>query len=127
MARLAWIALGGAAGTLCRYWLAGWMVARLGPAFPYGTLAVNLLGSLLLGVLAGVGATSDRIGPTLMLALSTGFMGGFTTFSTFSLDALKLLQAGQPGLAAAYIGGTLAGGLFGVWVGYAIGSAGARA
>jgi CrcB protein len=127
MSKLAWIALGGAAGTVCRYLVSAWLLAALGAAFPYGTLAVNLLGSFLLGVLYGVGSTSDRIGSTLMLALSTGFMGGFTTFSTFSLDTLKLVQGGQLGVAAAYVGGTLVGGLVGVWLGYALASAGARA
>lgn len=116
--RIAGIAAGGAAGTLCRYYVAAWMLARYGGAFPYGTLTVNLVGSLLLGVLFGVGSASTWIGPTLMLALTTGFMGGFTTYSTFSLDLFKQLQAGSYGAAAAYLALTLGAGLAGTAGGY---------
>lgn len=77
-----------------------------GPAFPWGTLTVNVLGSLLMGLLAGWLAFKDGEGwsQPLRLFLATGVLGGFTTFSAFSLDAVLLWERGEAGLAAAYAG-----------------------
>lgn len=112
---IVWLALGGAAGTLARYAVATALAAWLGAAFPYGTLAVNLVGAFALGALA-----SSSAGPTLTLTLGTGFLGGFTTYSTFSLDTVKLLQGGHYGLAATYVGITLVGGLLGTAAGLSL-------
>lgn len=92
MVRLLVIGLGGALGTLARYAVGLWCQRRMGSAFPYGTLAVNVVGSLLLGVVMQLGATTDLLSPTARLALGTGVMGGFTTYSTFNYETLKLLQ-----------------------------------
>jgi fluoride exporter len=94
MERFLWICLGGALGTGARYLLSGGVLKLLGSSFPYGTLAVNLLGSFLLGGLMHVGLTSDAISPTLRIALATGALGGFTTYSTFSYETMRLLQEG---------------------------------
>jgi fluoride exporter len=94
MSRFFWICVGGAAGTGARYVLSGCALVILGTAFPYGTLFVNLLGSFLLGVLMHVGLTTQLLSPTLRLALTTGVMGGFTTYSTFNYETLKYLQDG---------------------------------
>ncbi|MEQ1568970.1 MAG: fluoride efflux transporter CrcB [Myxococcota bacterium] len=117
-----WIALGGAAGTVARYYVSAAMVRLVGPALPAGTFTVNLVGSFLLGVLFAIGSGSDRIGPTVMLALSTGFMGGFTTYSTFSLETFKLAQAGEWGAAAGYVGLTVVSAFAGTAAGYALGA-----
>jgi len=97
------------------------MVDALGPAFPYGTFTVNLVGSFLIGLLFAIGPSSPWIGPTTMLALTTGFLGGFTTYSTFSLETFKYLQASAWSSAAAYVAitvlGCLAGTVAGFWVG----------
>ncbi len=95
------VALGGALGASARY-LAGVTAIRLiGPGFPWATLFVNIAGSFLMGVLVVVLAhySGNRMAPFLM----TGLLGGFTTFSAFSLDALTLFERGQTGLAAGYV------------------------
>ncbi len=99
LAKLLWIAIGGALGTVARY---GTTVA-LKPwseAFPYGTLIVNLLGCLLIGVLHGLFADRWIVRDEVRLALTVGFLGGFTTFSTFALDNALLLTRGNLARAA---------------------------
>lgn len=112
------VALGGAIGASGRY-LTGVATLRVfGHGFPWGTLVVNVLGSVLMGalvvVLAHKGGT--RFAPFLM----TGVLGGFTTFSAFSLDALTLYERGQTGLAATYVAGTLVLTLGGIGLGIAL-------
>ncbi|WP_372604047.1 fluoride efflux transporter CrcB [Actibacterium sp.] len=102
---LAQVALGGAIGASCRY-LTGLGATRLmGHGFPWGTLTVNIVGSFLMGalvvVLAEKGGT--RYAPLLM----TGMLGGFTTFSAFSLDAITLFERGQVAVAAVYVGASV--------------------
>ena len=92
--RFLWICLGGAFGTGARYLLSGWMLRVCGPAFPYGTLAVNAIGSFLLALLMVLGVETTLLSPTLRLALTTGLMGGFTTYSTFSHETLQYFQEG---------------------------------
>jgi len=101
MGTLFQVALGGALGASGRY-LTGVAAMRLmGPGFPWGTLAVNVIGSFVMGVIVVVlgHLSANRLAPFLM----TGLLGGFTTFSAFSLDALTLWERGQQGLAAAYV------------------------
>ncbi len=92
--RLFWICLGGAAGSGTRFLVAGWVTGLFGAEFPYGTLVVNVLGSFLLGVVMHVGLTTDLLAPTLRLALATGFLGGFTTYSTFNYETLQYVEQG---------------------------------
>jgi CrcB protein len=101
MATLLQVGLGGALGAVARY-LTGIAAMRLtGPGFPWATLTVNVAGSFLMGALVVILAqySANRLAPLLM----TGVLGGFTTFSAFSLDALTLWERGQAGLAAAYV------------------------
>ena len=107
MARLLWICLGGAVGTGARYLLSGWLLRWLGPAFPYGTLAVNGLGSFLMGVLMHLALSTGSFSPTLRLTLTTGVLGGFTTYSTFNYETLQLFQEGAWLLGLANLGVTL--------------------
>ncbi|WP_437971009.1 fluoride efflux transporter CrcB [Sorangium sp. So ce260] len=92
MERWFWIGLGGAAGTLARYGLSTWCQQRFGAGFPYGTLAVNVIGSFLLGVILQIAAMTELLSPTLRLGLSTGVMGGFTTYSSFNYETIKLFE-----------------------------------
>ncbi len=117
MDRLLLIALGGAAGTLARYGLTVWAQQRLGEGFPYGTLAVNLVGSFLLAVIMQISLSSDLISPTMRLALGTGVMGGFTTYSTFSYDSFRLVQDDAWPAAITNVLGTVVGCLLATMLG----------
>jgi CrcB protein len=92
MVRFFWICLGGAIGTGARYLLSGWLLRVAGPGFPWGTLAVNIVGSFLLGLLMHVSLTSELLPPTVRLVLTAGVVGGFTTYSTFNYETLRLFQ-----------------------------------
>jgi CrcB protein len=114
--------LGGGAGSLVRY-LAGLGMARWSQHVPAGTFAINVLGSLLLGVLFGFTYAHEfRHERELTLLLGTGFLGGFTTFSTFELEGFSLLSNGQLGAGAGYLIGSVAAGLaavaLGAWLGH---------
>lgn len=89
------IALFCAGGGLARYYLSGWVYGLLGRAFPYGTIAVNIIGAYLIGLIMELGLRSTVISDTLRLGLTVGFLGGLTTFSTFSYETFSLLEDGQ--------------------------------
>lgn len=110
------VALGGAAGSVARY-LTVLGAARLAPGFPLGVMAANVLGSFLIGVLF-VALTGPRaaLSPLLMV----GMLGGYTTFSSFSLDALRLWEGGQAGVALGYVLGSVLLSLAGVAAGAAL-------
>ncbi len=95
MKTAATIALFCAGGGLARYYLSGWVHSLLGRAFPYGTFAVNIIGAYLIGLIMELGLRSTVISDTLRLGLTVGFMGGLTTFSTFSYETFRLLEDGQ--------------------------------
>ena len=121
MARFLWICLAGAAGTGARYLMSTWISRASGPAFPWGTLAVNLLGSFLLGVVMEVGLATGALSPTLRLTLATGLLGGFTTYSSFNYESLQYLRSDSWLLASINVGATvlgcLAAGILGIWAG----------
>jgi CrcB protein len=121
MERLLFVCLGGAVGTGARYLVAGWAQKALGAGFPYGTFAVNLVGSFLLGLLMVVGVSSESISPTLRIAVTTGAMGGFTTYSTFSYETMRYVQEGAYGLAALNVSLTLVVCLLASFAGVAVG------
>lgn len=114
------VALGGALGAVLRYQTGGAVARWLGPsaaaAFPWATLAVNVTGSFAMGLLAGWLARHDGAEGWRLL-LGVGLLGGFTTFSAFSLELLGLIERGAPGLALAYALVSVAAGLAGLWLG----------
>jgi len=116
---LSWTAvlLGGAAGSGLRYAVALALPARGAAAFPVGTLTVNLLGCLLIGMGAALLGPSSAISPHLRVGLMVGLLGGFTTFSSFGLETLRMIQAGHFGAAALYVGLSNMAGLAAVWLG----------
>jgi CrcB protein len=107
MARFFWVCVGGAVGTGARYVLSGWVLSRLGGSFPYGTLAVNVTGSFLLGALMHVSLASGLVSPALRAVLGIGLMGGFTTYSTFNYETLEYLREGAWLLGVANVGVTV--------------------
>ncbi|MEO8504411.1 MAG: fluoride efflux transporter CrcB [Acidobacteriota bacterium] len=121
MSRLLWICLGGAVGTAGRYLLGDWLLRVAGPAFPWGTLAVNLLGSFLLGVIMQIALTTNWISPTLRLTLGIGVMGGFTTYSSFNYETLRLFQGGAWLFAAVNLTATVVGCLLAGVLGLSLG------
>ena len=104
-----YIAAGGLIGTLSRYYLQGWIQQRAGSAFPLGTLAINLAGSLVLGFVLRLATGATVITPEWRAALTIGFCGAFTTMSTFSYESVRLLGDGEYWYAGLYIGGTVLG------------------
>jgi CrcB protein len=117
MDKLLWVVLGGGVGSGARYLVSLGAARWLGPDLPFGTFAVNVLGSLLLGLILAHPAFT----PSLRIALGTGVMGGFTTYSTFNAETLRMIERGSYGLAATYACITfvvcLAGGAAGSWLG----------
>jgi CrcB protein len=109
MTRLLWIGLAGAMGTVTRYLVGLWAGRALGAGFPYGTLFVNLAGCFLIAAITHVALSSTLISPTMRLTLTTGFMGGLTTYSSFNLETTQLLQRGNWASASLNFGATVAG------------------
>lgn len=112
------LAVGGGVGANARYWLGKLIAHFQGEVeFPFATFAINVSGSLLLGVVASNYLRHpDPAMRTWYLLLGTGFCGGFTTFSTFSLETLELIQDGRVWLAVVYVLGSVLAGLLGVWL-----------
>jgi CrcB protein len=100
------VGVGGGVGALARYYIASW-VQPAGAAFNWGIFIVNITGGLLMGLIVEASALKLNLSPELRSFLTVGILGGYTTFSTFSLDSALLLQKGQYGLAAAYVTGSV--------------------
>ena len=109
MTRFLMVCLGGAFGTGARYLFGGWAQRALGTAFPYGTLIINLVGSFLLAVIMYLSLEVGLIPANARVVLATGVMGGFTTYSTFNYETLKLLQTGSVAIGALNVAGTVVG------------------
>lgn len=111
------IAVTGAAGAVGRYVLSGWTYHFLGERFPYGTLAVNVLGCFLLGVVQQIGEQTNLFTQETRIAIAVGFLGALTTYSTFSFETIKLLEENRWSPALTNVGVHLLLGLFAVWAG----------
>ena len=121
MKELVFLGLAGAMGALSRYALSSAAARLLGSDFPYGTLLVNILGCLLLGLLMHIGLTTDIIPQSLRLVLSVGFLGAFTTFSTFSYETTRYIQDGAWLTVAGNIGANVILGILATIAGLALG------
>ncbi|MGE4552586.1 MAG: fluoride efflux transporter CrcB [Desulfovibrionaceae bacterium] len=120
MPKILYLMLGGAAGTLGRYWLSG-LAQRLSTTFPMGTFAVNLTGCLCFGLVWGVFENRMAVPPGARLFLLTGFMGAFTTFSTYMFESAELLRTGQVLLMLVNVAGQSLAGIALVLGGMALG------
>ncbi|GGD98908.1 putative fluoride ion transporter CrcB [Tsuneonella deserti] len=121
IAASAMVFAGGGAGAVLRYQVGRSMTGWLGPAvvtnFPWATLTVNVLGSLAMGLLAGWLARHGNAGEQWRLLIGIGLLGGFTTFSSFSLELMLLIERGQGGAAFAYAAISILAGLIGLYIG----------
>ena len=121
MDKVLWISLGAVLGANLRYWVGDWAAQRFGSGFPYGTLLINLSGSFLLGLIVSMSMENFIIDPRLRLLLTIGFLGSYTTFSTYAYESIALISQGQWGMGLFnLLGSSLLGGLFailGIWLG----------
>lgn len=115
------VLVGSGIGGLARYLMSTWMAGRFGAGFPWGTLSVNVSGGLLIGFLATIADERGLLGPQVRLLLVVGFLGGYTTFSSFSLETLRLAEAGEMLPAALNILGNLIFALSAALIGISLG------
>jgi len=115
------IAVAGLLGTLLRYWLSGHVAKQYGETFPWGTIAVNLIGCLVTGAVFFVTEERLLLSPTVRTVILIGLLGGFTTFSAYGLQTFTLLRDGQIGLAMLNVVMSNTLGVFMVWLGYLLG------
>jgi fluoride exporter len=116
MERLFWICLAGAAGSGARYLTGLWASQRLGNAFPYGTLIVNLIGCFFIAAIMHAALTLAW-SPTVRAAITIGFVGGLTTYSSFNYETMRLFEEGAPTMAALNVAVTVFGGFTAGWLG----------
>jgi fluoride exporter len=120
----AWVALGGAIGSVARLWLTLAMAALTGPRYPWGTLLINVVGSFVIGwfgALAGPQGRFAAISPDIRLFVTVGICGGFTTFSSFSLQTFELLRTGEAPAAILYAAASVVLCLTAAWAGVMVG------
>ena len=123
MSRFLLICFGGALGTGARYLVTGWAPRLFGISFPWGTMICNLAGSFVMGLVMTIALSSNAFSPTTRLLLSTGVLGGFTTYSSFNYESLSLVQERDWLFLALYVGGTVLGCLVAGVLGVALGRA----
>jgi fluoride exporter len=125
MLAIAWVALGSAVGGMARYGLSGWVANRVGETFPWGTLVVNVSGCFVIGMFAAFVAPSGALpdSATTRDLLVIGFCGGYTTFSSFSLNTLNLARDGEWARALGNIAASVLFCLVAVWAGFGLGAA----
>ena len=118
--KLLWyVGVGAFVGGISRYLLAGFVQQRAGADFPVGTLVINVTGSLVLGFIMRIAMQTGSVSPEIRALLTTGFCGGYTTFSTFSYETAQLVEDGEYARAAIYVGSSVAVALLFTFVGFA--------
>lgn len=116
------VAIGGALGSMARYLVGGWFASRFGGSFPYGTFVINVTGSFIIGLFLAFAEERVALSPYWRLFFAVGFVGGYTTFSTFEYESARLFQAGQTLLGATYLIGSVVTGGVAVIAGMVLGS-----
>ena len=115
--KLLWIGLGGFLGANLRYLVQTWSAARWGSSFPYGTLIANVTGSLILGFIVTLATQRVALSPNWRLFLTVGVLGGYTTFSSFTVETLALIETGRWTASGVYLVGSVLLGLAGAYLG----------
>jgi fluoride exporter len=123
MSRYLWVGLGGFAGAIARYALGVWVYDRMGTRFPYGTFVINISGCFLIGAILTVLDARIGVAPAWRLAIPIGFIGAYTTFSTFEFETFRSVQAGQTSTGLLNIALSVIVGYFAVWIGVLVGRA----
>jgi len=118
MGVIAAVGVGGGIGALIRYFMAGWVQPSWWPGFPFGIFVVNISGGLVMGLITALAALKLQMTPELRAFLTTGILGGYTTFSTFSLDSALLIERGAYAQAAAYVLGSTILSILAIFVGF---------
>jgi CrcB protein len=121
MQKTIFIALAGVVATLSRYWLSGFVTRQYGETFPWGTIAVNLIGCLATGAMLSLTEERFVLNPTARTVILIGLLGGFTTFSSYGMQTFTMLRDGELGLALLNVLTSNVLGLFMVWAGYLLG------
>ena len=117
-----WVGLGGFLGANARYLLGTFISERWGAVFPYGTFVINVTGSFILGFFMAYVQDRQWLEPNIRLLFAVGFVGAYTTFSTFEYETMRLMQQGEMMLAMANVFGSLLAGVVAVFAGFALGS-----
>jgi len=115
------VGLGGFLGSIARFWLGSYITYRMGARFPYGTFVINISGSFLLGLVVTLLAERAHWNPNLLYLIPIGFIGAYTTFSTFELEAFRSVRNGDLLLSFLYVNLSVAIGFVAVWLGIAAG------
>jgi fluoride exporter len=115
------VGLGGCLGSILRFWLGSCIGGRLGSRFPYGTFVINITGSFLVGMMLTALAEKTQWSPNWRYLIPIGFIGGYTTFSTFEYETFRLVQDGQMVAAMLNVAGSVVVGFVGVWAGVVAG------
>jgi CrcB protein len=116
-----WIALGGALGSVARYTVGLWIYERMGTRFPYGTFVINISGCFIIGFALTILDARVGLPPAWREAIPIGFVGAYTTFSTFEYETLRAVQGGQPAIGLLYVALSVVIGFAAVWLGSAAG------
>jgi CrcB protein len=122
LAAVLWVGLGGFVGANARYLMSGWVASRFGATFPYGTYVINVTGSFILGFFLAFAEDRAWVAPSLRLLFAVGFVGAYTTFSTFEYELIRLLQERELLLGGLYLIGSVLTGGIAVVLGMALGS-----
>ena len=123
MLKYVMVGVGGALGSILRFWLGSYIGNRMGTRFPYETFVINVTGSFLMGFVFALLTAKTDWSPNWRYLVPIGFIGGYTTFSSFEYETLRTIQDGQIGLGILYVGLSLMLGLFAVWGGVMAGRA----